>query len=206
VLQEILALVLAPTLIVGAAAWVLRTLFQQGLQRDIEKFKARLQTEHDAAQVTLQTQLQAKLFEYQARFSTFHTKQREVLGRSYELLFDPYEHVKEFVHPLDVNGTPSQEQVQQIVDEFNGLTGYYHKNRIYLPENICTNMDSLLQEMKSALQQNIRARQKELPGTSLEFWQNSWQTMETKVPPLMKELEQEFRKSVSLERFTSDSA
>jgi hypothetical protein len=206
VLQEILALVLAPTLIVGAAAWVLRTLFQQGLQRDIEKFKARLQTEHDAAPVTLQTQLQAKLFEYQARFSTFHTKQSEVLGRTYELQFDPYEYVKEFVHPLDVNGTPSQEQVQQIVDEFNGLTGYYHKNRIYLPENICTNMDSLLQEMKSALQQNIRAIQKELPGTSLEFWQNSWQTMETKVPPLMKELEQEFRKSVSLERFTSDSA
>jgi hypothetical protein len=206
VFQEILALDLAPTLIVGAAAWVPRTLFQQGLQRDIEKFKARLQNEHNTAQATLQTQLQAQLFEHQARFSTFHAKQSEVLGKTYELLFDPYEHIKEYVHPLDMNGPPSQEQLEQIVDEFNELTGFYHKNRIYLPENICTKMDSLLKEMKSALHQNVRARQSDLPDKSLERWQNSWQTMENKVPPLMKELEQEFRQNVSLEKFTSDSA
>lgn len=204
--QEILALVLAPTLIVGAAAWVLRTLFQQGLQRDIEKFKARLQNEHNTAQATLQTQLQAHLFEHQARFSTFHAKQSEVLGKTYELLFDPFEHIKEYVHPLDMDGPPSQEQLEQIVDEFNELTGFYHKNRIYLPENICTKMDSLLKEMKSALHQNVRARQRDLPGKSLELWQNSWQTMENKVPPLMKELEQEFRQNVALEKFASDSA
>ncbi len=148
--QEILALVLAPTLIVGAAAYILRTLFQQGLQRDIEKFKARLQNEHNTAQATLQTQLQAQLFEHQARFSTFHAKQSEVLGKTYELLFDPYEHIREYVHPLDVNGPPSQEKLEQIVAEFNELTGFYHKNRIYLLENICTKMDSLLREMKSA--------------------------------------------------------
>lgn len=204
--QEILALVLAPTLIVGAAAWVLRTLFQQGLQRDIEKFKARLQNEHNTAQATLQTQLQAHLFEHQARFSTFHAKQSEVLSKTYELFFDPFEHIKEYVHPLDMDGPPSQEQLEQIVDEFNELTGFYHKNRIYLPENICTKMDSLLKEMKSALHQNVRARQRDLPGKSLELWQNSWQTMENKVPPLMKELEQEFRQNVALEKFASDSA
>ncbi len=182
----------------------MRTLFQQGLQRDIEKFKARLQSEQNTAQATLQTQLQAQLFEYQARFSTFHTKQSEVLGRTYELLFDPYEHIKDYVHPIDINGPPSQEQLEQIVSKFNDLTGYFHKNRIYLPENVCFKMDSLLKEMKSALQQNVRARQKELPGTNFELWQSSWQSMENKVPPLMKELEQEFRKSVSLDRFISD--
>ncbi len=203
--QEILALVLAPTLIVGAAAYILRTLFQQGLQRDIEKFKARLQNEHNTAQATLQTQLQAQLFEHQARFSTFHAKQSEVLGKTYELLFDPYEHIREYVHPLDVNGPPSQEKLEQIVAEFNELTGFYHKNRIYLPENICTKMDSLLREMKSALHQNVQARRWELPGTSIELWQNSWLVMENRVPPLMTELEQEFRQNISLGKFTSDS-
>ena len=64
--QEILVLIVTPTLIVGAAAWILRTIFQQGLQRDIERFKARLQNEHNTAQATLQTQLQAQLFKHQA--------------------------------------------------------------------------------------------------------------------------------------------
>lgn len=191
-LQDILALVLTPTLIVGVVAWLLRAYFEQSLQRDLEKFEARLQAEHNTAQATLQAQLQTQLFEHQTRFSTFHTKQSEVLGKTYELLFDPYQHIREYVHPFDVNGPPSQEQLEQIVNEFNVLTGYYHKNRNHLPESVCTKLDPVLKEMKSALRQNVRARQREISGTDIELWNRSWQTMENKVPPLMTELENGF--------------
>lgn len=203
-LQEILALVLAPTLIVGAAAWVLRAFFQQGLERDIERFKASLRSEQDTAQANLNATLQARLFEHQTRFSGVYQKQAEVLGKTYELLFDPYEHIREFVHPLDTV-EPTPEQVKSIIDMFNSLAGYYHKNRIYLPESICEKMDAVLGEMKSALNKNLIAR-RHSSARSLEMWDESWKAMQNDVPPLMKQLEQEFRKSIALDGFEAGSA
>ncbi len=203
-LQQIIALTLAPTLIVGAAAWIFRAFFQQGLERDIERFKASLRSEHDAAQASLNTRLQAQLFEHQTRFSGFHQKQAQVLAKTYELLFDPYEHIKEFVHPVDTS-EPTPEQISNIVDMFNDLTGYYHKNRIYLPESVCDKMDVVLREMKSALNKNLIAR-RSASDRSLDWWDESWKTMQNEVPPLMEQLEHEFRKSIALDSFGASSA
>ena len=202
----ILEIVLAPTLIVAAVAWLARTFFKQGLSRDIEKFKARLKAEQNHANSTLQAQLDARLFEHQTRFSTYHQKQSEVLAKTYELLFDPYQHIRELVHPLDEHGDPSPERRQEVIDMFNDLSGYFNKNRIYLPETICDKMDVVLHSMKEALRNNLLGRREQGSNLGLTLWQDSWKTMEEKVPPLIDELEQEFRKSVSLARSATDDA
>jgi hypothetical protein len=200
-LQGIIALVLAPTLIVSATAYVLKTLFQQGLERDVEKFKARLQSERDASQATLQAQLQAQLFEQQTRFSALHSKQSEVIAKTYELLFDPYEHILNYVHPVETGEPPTPEQVQGVIDLLNGLTGYYNKNRIFLPEHICDKMDVVLKEMKTAFNKGMMGRSRHHADRGTQLWYEAYRTMAGEVPPLMKELEREFRNSVSLRPF-----
>ena len=69
--QQLIAIVLAPTLSVAALAWLLKSLFSSGLQRELERYKR---------------ELDAKQFEQQARFSLIHQKRAEVIAELYARL------------------------------------------------------------------------------------------------------------------------
>ena len=79
-LKDIIALVFTPVVVVGALAYILRNLFSQTLNRDLEHFKAKLQSEREYFTAELQNELKAQFFEYQTRFSFFHNKTAEVTG------------------------------------------------------------------------------------------------------------------------------
>ena len=69
--QQLLALILTPTLAVAAMAWLIRKFFERGLQRDLERFKNELELER---------------FEYQTKFSIIHQKRAEIVSGLYSRL------------------------------------------------------------------------------------------------------------------------
>jgi len=71
-IQAIVAIILTPTLIVGAMVFILRKLFEQLLSRDLEQHKANLKIEFEQSRLRLENELQTRLFEFQTKFSMYH--------------------------------------------------------------------------------------------------------------------------------------
>src|SRR5260370_17337939 len=97
--MTILQTILAPTFILAGMVFVLRELFRQLLSRDIVKFKAGLQAEFEQSKLRLENEMQARLFEFQMKFSIYHQKQAEGIETLYEMLWETELIVWQLFHP-----------------------------------------------------------------------------------------------------------
>lgn len=200
-LKDIIALVFTPVVVVGALAYILRNLFSQALNRDLEQFKARLQSEREHSTAELQKELQAQLFEYQMRFSFFHNKTAEVTGTTYELLAEAVEVISHAVgdHPGDFGARPPETtSVNQARDAHNKLASYYLKHRYILSEGICDKMDEILKAMREVLSKSYYVASDQTDENE-RFWREAWQSTRLEVPRLKKEIEEQFRRSFAIE-------
>lgn len=78
------------------------------------------------------------------------------------------------------------------------LSDHFRKHRIYLDDDVCEKMDSLLQTANKALIHfGLSQEQSQNPTADRQMWTDAWKMMETEVPPIQKALERQFRKYLS---------
>ena len=196
-----MTLILAPTFIVGAVVFVLRTFFQQLLSRDIEKFKVSLQTEADRSKLQLENYLQAELFEFQTKFSGYYQKQAEVIGTFYEKLSETQMMIAEVVHPLQFGSEKSdKERFREAFDNKVDLARFFEKRRIYFDQQVCEQITGVLRTMHQVLITFQYSQEWALGGREspdLEKWNDAFSIMEQEVPVLRASLEDRFRHLLS---------
>lgn len=209
--NAVLIIILTPTLIVGLIGYLFKGIFQQLLSRDIEnhkqnlardteKYKTQLQYETEISKLRLQNDLNVELFKYQTQFSLIHSKQAEVIGETYGLLFDAKQSLSALVSPLQTGDDDSIEHAKETVDKFNSLVLYFNKNRIYIDEPTCEKMDTLIKILRHCLQSRTFIYDNHIEKTEArKLWHQAWRTMEEEVPPIDIALQQQFRKLLSVE-------
>jgi hypothetical protein len=207
-LKEILTLVLTPASILLGLVFILRKFFEQGLARDIERFRATLQAEFEQSKLKLENELQTKYFEFQTKFSSYHQKQIEVVGEIFEMLNEAEITVGELVHPMRIADTGREvELIGEADTKCIALARFFNKNRIYLDEETCQQLDSILREMRKALVR-FDVSHKNIKGNpDSDLWMSAWKLVEEEIPPLKKALETRVRKNLStLAAMPSDTA
>jgi hypothetical protein len=108
--------------LLGAAAWLIKTVLNDRLARDAEGFKAQLKADADKEIETLKSSLQMVAVEHQVRFSNLHEKRAEVIAELYKRLVGAYWHGRSFVFTSENNRSPSQqEEFVKIQKEMNEL-------------------------------------------------------------------------------------
>ena len=159
-------------------------------------------TKQDIEEITHKIEgIKVQFFEHQTHYSLFHEKRFEVLGKTYELIHDPFEYIKNMVHPLQYGGEEDEKKRRELAfDAFNKLSGYYWKHKIYLSEDICADIEDVLDLMKDAASKYRIARDQ---GDDAELWQKSYKTMKNKVPKLREKLESKFREEISIPSYHS---
>jgi hypothetical protein len=199
IISLIFALIFLPTSIVAGIVFVLRKFFEQALSRDIENYKATLELEAQSSKARLENELQAKLFEYQTKFSFHHQKQTEVIGELYGLLREAVGSVSDLVNPLQLGGGNSPgEKFKETNVKCLTLQSFFIKHRIYLDEDVCDKIDSVLQHMHQALVRFDISQNPSLnPAPDIVMWRDAWKQMQEEVPPVLKALESQFRRSLS---------
>src|SRR5260370_25479745 len=129
-LETIITLIFLPSSIVGGIVFVLRKFFEQGLARDIEKYKANLQAELEHTKLRLENDLQTKFFEFQTKFSLYHQKQVEVIEELYEMLSETQWTVSELVSLVGTGDErPSTERVKGADGGSVAVARFYGKMR-----------------------------------------------------------------------------
>ncbi len=176
--QQIVALILTPTMIVGALAYLISKLFDRGLQRDLEKFKS---------------ELDVKRFEHQTKFSLVHEKRAEVIANLYSRLMKARRLMAQLTAVIQWGDQSLTEKKKRAADACNDANDYFNEHRIYLNNGTGAKVEAILEKMNSAFIDFDTAQ----PGTEYRpdpsgLWMQANKQIKDEFPPLLEELENQF--------------
>lgn len=154
-----------------------------------------LATKQDIAGITHSVEeVKLAFAEHQLRSSRLFEKQLEAVDGTYERLHDAAEFVMHMVHPVQFGGEEEEkERRNSAAKAFNDLSGFYWKHKLYLPDDICTQAEALLNVMKTAFNEYTIARDARSERDSLDRWNAAYKSMKDEVPLLRGSLEARFR-------------
>jgi hypothetical protein len=134
----------------------------------------------------------SKTAELQTRFSKLHERRvsridelQEKVANTIRFTFD---YIKVFV---PVEDESEEDRGKKAVETFNELVSYFLNNEIYFDEKFCSVMQSFLDKNKEIIQDFQR---KDFPKPSrVDTWSAVFETFNTDLKDLQKELANEFR-------------
>lgn len=179
--QQLVGLIVAPTIVVGAVAWLIRTVITQGFARDIQRYKSELEREN---------------FEHQERFSTIHQRQADVIANLYGKIAKSKSVTADLVGIFQQGGQSLMEKKKKAADVYNDMSAYFFENRIFLPRNAAEKAESLIMTLRDVLIDFDTAQMgnNEYKPDQSGLWQQAYKRLRDEVPPVLEELEVEFKK------------
>lgn len=148
---EIISTIGVSGIIIGAIAWLMKSVITQLLSKDIELFKANLQRDSQQEIMRLQSSLQLVQFEHQVRFSKLHERQAEIIAEIYSKLIDLHKNISNFIKSyLSIDDNEKNEQINIIWAAVDKFFDYYDRHRIYLKNNTCSEIDELTSTLSKA--------------------------------------------------------
>jgi len=153
--------------------------------------------EFEQSKLRLENELHTKLFEFQTKFSLYHQKQASIIGEVYEKLSEAEMYVSHSVHPIQFDGTPAAEKADEADEKCVDLARFYNRHRIYLDEDVCQKMDSILAAMRKSVVKLSVSQMEPAGAGDVQMRSEAWKVMENEVPPIKEALERKFRQILS---------
>jgi hypothetical protein len=130
--------------------WLARSFGSQLLAKDLEQFKAGLASASSEASERLKHELQMNSIEHEVRFSKLHERRAEVIASLYTLLVEVQWASQNFVALKDFAGGPTKEEkYDTAMNKSADFSKEFDKNRIFLPEQACVQIDEFFRGMRS---------------------------------------------------------
>ncbi len=198
-LLKISEIILSPV-VIGAGVWyLLRKYLDTHFTKEVEQFKSTLQLEAVKSQAEFTTNLKATLFEFQTKFSLFHSKQADAVAELYGLLADAKSHIEKLTFIMQPSsGVTLKESKDKAYEIYAELSRYHHHHRIYFSDELNQKIESAIDVMSHSLSQFDVAHTwgmhsgDKYTSDDTGAWRKAWETISTELPPLMRELETHF--------------
>lgn len=204
--QSIIQLILTPTLMVGALAFVMREVFKSYLSMDVERYKSELQSDLESHKARLKAEYDAKQFEYQTRFSLLHQKRADAISQMYSLVSETHNLLLNASIPYRKDGLEfGSKNPKKAIEKYNETMIFFKQNKILFDNNLANLIDKTICAMDDCLVFVIKAEQATLTKieiafeTTLENRTKAFNISSNLADSVLIELESEFRKLLSAE-------
>lgn len=195
------------TAIIGNASvmlvisWLGKSLLEKLIQRDSKRFEIEIKAKADTAIENLKTELQIRTIEHQVSFSGLHQRRATVIAEINGLLAELLWEAESLLSPMRWTGGVSEQEMSvsaeaKLIEFFR----HFDKNRIYLPPEICKNIEDMVLEIRQHVimfSTYLTWDEKTLPDHTrkekYETLQAGYKLLKEKVPTLRESLENEFR-------------
>lgn len=181
-------------------AWLARSFGSQLLAKDLEKFKMSLNSASSEASERLKHELQIVAHEHQVRFSKLHERRAEVITSLYGLLVEAQWAGQSFVSVVEWVGEPPKEQkYAAAMNKFAEFFREFDKNRIFLPESVCRQLDDFLHNMRKRVihfgvyVQTNQYASDQVIKEKYEVWSKASEHFDRELPEARRALESELR-------------
>lgn len=182
--QELLALILTPTLIVAGVAWLLKSYVDHAATRSLEQFKKQL--EHES-------------FEQRTRFSILHEQRAEIIADLYKRLVKTQRMITDLVHPVQYGDRPLADKRRDVVDAYNETASFFFENKLFLHTETAEKVEALIAALRKALVEfdSVQTGEDYQPDDT-GVWIQTWKDVADEIPPLLAELEARFQRILGL--------
>ncbi len=178
--QQLIGLIVAPAVVVGAIAWLSRGFISQGFARDLQKYKSELDRQD---------------FEHRERFSLIHQRRAEVIATLYGKIARTKSVVSDLVGIFQQGGQSLIEKKRRAADIYNDMSSFFFENRIFLPSDTAEKAEKLIMAIRDVLIEFDTAQMgnDEYKPDQSGLWVQAFKRLRDEVPPILSELESEFK-------------
>jgi hypothetical protein len=132
----------------AVVGFVAKSLFNQMLSRDVDKFRIELQATNDKELAKFRSELEKTAFEHQTRFTKLYDKRAEIIGNIYPLILDAEAKCLSLAPTfLDI---PEEKLISQAFEVTRDLRTYFDRNRLDLDTELCSDIDNLLKNLSTS--------------------------------------------------------
>lgn len=169
----------------GLIVWLIKQLFKQSFNKDLEKFKADLSKE---------------AIQFRIRYEKLHSERAEVVREVYKKISRTHRALKSYVNILQLSGeTPEEEKRKKAMSEIADLIVYCDENRIFFEKKLSEEIDSLLQNFVKICNQ-FNCSKLEMDGNhrDVKEWDKAWRQISEETPKVRKIIEDKFREIIGI--------
>jgi len=150
---------------IAAAAWLVRALIGHGLSGDLERTKAALKAQHDAAIVRLRAEFQIDAIKSEAHYAKVHARVLEVIGELYSGMHRINKAHQAMLLYADHGVAPDTDKfasrARTLGDAITPVRECFDYNRIYLRPELAHQIDQFI---TAGSESYLEARYTEPPG------------------------------------------
>lgn len=143
-LEFIVALGVSQVVLLAVLAFLARSVIVHWLGKDLEKFKADLNSGAALALERFKAQLERDAREHEVRFADLHARRAEAIATVHASLVGARRTMRSLVNTWSAD---NRDDFSEAWEEFRELRHLFALNRIYLPEALCTQLDECVRLM-----------------------------------------------------------
>lgn len=165
----------------GILALLIKSIVKIFLDKDFEKFKAKLERELNMHKL-------------------LHTERVAVIKNIYKKIHNTFESLRSLIRPLQMADELSMDEKTKIfVDNYNGLNDYFGENKIFFDEKLSIDIDNYQKEIFDVWNKWKTHMELRKDGLSrVKEWGQAWDKLVKEVPVLKEKLEMLFRKLIGV--------
>lgn len=196
---EIVTALGGTAILVGAVAWLTRSIIIHFLSKDVETFKQQLTHQSSLEIERVKHDLRLIAVEHEQRTALLHERRADVIAKLYQLLVEFLDAAESFAAVVEYSGESSKpEKAKTFNKKAFDFHQFFRANRIYFSEATCAAVDELFREVGSSISGfqlwlGISQTQERAMEKMDQAWSNAWDSIQKKVPPLLMIVQNEFR-------------
>jgi hypothetical protein len=185
------------SVLVGALAFVGRSLIGRWIDKDVESYKARLQATNAKELERFRADLKLATFEHETRFAKLHERRAEVIAELHKRLV-------QVERSLPSMESSEEKKSKTAIDNANEFWSYFEEHRIYLSADFCARITKLHETFQEAYTELVTSPTviTSKHGSSafdlLTQFTALYQIRE-EIPQLRQEIEDDFRKMLGVD-------
>ncbi|MBA3015205.1 MAG: hypothetical protein KKD63_05850 [Proteobacteria bacterium] len=196
---ELISFLGGSSVLLGAVAWLIKSLTSQFLAKELENHKSQIQFQNQIELAKIKYEIEKIFFEHQVVFSKLHEKQAEILAGLYASIVELYDLASLFVsYAIFEEKESRKEKSKELLDAVNKFRNIYEPNIIFFPETVCVKIKKLDKELLAPVSKLIHHleiyEQNDDIGPARQAWEDGQVTIEQIVFEIKNEIEVEFRK------------
>jgi hypothetical protein len=195
--QQLITILGGGALCLAAIAWLVRSIVQHFLSRDIENYKTKLSAASEAEAERLRADLEKIVYEHQVTFGKLHAERAEMIKRFHASLLALEDEAKKYGSWLaQRNVDPFAQHRAEFLDVWRKFFDDFRAHRIFLSPDLCGRIETLA---KKIMRPVLSFMQSQAESRDKEGWTAVWSEAEKEINTIRQTLENDFRRILGVQ-------
>lgn len=159
--------------------WIIRYMFKNFIDKDLEKFKSKLEQET-------------------IRFSKLHEDRAYAIKELISKIVDFDSVMHKLTSPFETSDDDREEVFKKAGEVANDFLIFSKKNRIYFNPKICELIDTIDKKGKDAWYAWLLSKDNAHNHQDIDNWKKAWESVD-EIPDLIDNLEEQFREILGVD-------